>query len=167
MPAQAGVVVTVDQAAQRLSVSVDGFDRFEWKVSTARWGYHTPNGTYKPQWMARQWYSRIYDMAPMPYSIFFNGGYAIHGSTDVANLGSPASHGCVRLHPDNAAILFDLVKANVKDTQIIVTGERPSPPARERTVSRRGERASRSADNSRAVGNSDAELALRLWKNRH
>ena len=84
MPAQAGVVVTVDQAAQRLSVSVDGFDRFEWKVSTARWGYHTPNGSYQPQWLARQWYSRNYDMAPMPYSIFFNGGYAIHGTTDLA-----------------------------------------------------------------------------------
>ena len=73
----------------------------------------------------------------------------------------------MRLHPDNAAILFDLVKANVKDTQIIVTGERPAPPARERTVRQRGERPSRTADNSRAVGNSDAELALRLWENRH
>lgn len=162
IPAQAGVVVTIDQAAQRLSVSVDGFDRFEWKVSTARWGYHTPNGTYRPQWLARNWASRMYGMAPMPYSIFFNGGYAIHGTTEVANLGTPASHGCVRLRPDNAAILFDLVKANMKDTQIVVTGERPAPPARERTVRQRGGQAARSADSERrSTWDPDANLTGR------
>lgn len=166
LPAQAGVIVTVDQAAQRLSVSVDGFERFEWKISTARWGYRTPNGSYKPQWMARKWASRTYNMAPMPFSIFYHGGYAIHGTTDLANLGAPASHGCVRLHPDNAAILFDLVKANVKDTQIIVTGERPSPPARERTSRRRGERASQSVDRGRRSSqDSDANLTRRRMEN--
>jgi len=132
--AEAGVVVTVDKTAQRLTVSVDGFHRYEWPVSTARWGYRTPNGQYRPQWLARKWFSRKYDMSPMPYSIFFNGGYAIHGSYEIKRLGTPASHGCIRLHPDNAAVLFELVKANMKNTQIVVTGE--GPASRARTVTR-------------------------------
>lgn len=127
--AQAGVVVTVDKTAQRLTVEVDGFIRYEWPVSTARWGYRTPNGSYKPQWLARKWFSTIYDGSPMPYSIFFNGGYAIHGTYDLKRLGSPASHGCIRLHPDNAATLFNLVKKNLKDTRIVVAGEGPGPVA--------------------------------------
>jgi hypothetical protein len=123
--ARAAVVVTVDKSAQRLSVTVDGAQRYEWPVSTARMGYRTPNGTYKPQWLARKWFSRKYDWSPMPYSIFFNEGYAIHGSYEISHLGRPASHGCIRLHPDNAALLFALVKEHVNDTTIVVTGERP------------------------------------------
>ncbi|MDO8875473.1 MAG: L,D-transpeptidase [Pseudolabrys sp.] len=122
-PAQAGVVVTVDKTVQRLTVEVDGAVRHTFPVSTARWGYRTPNGSYRPQWLARKWFSRQYDWSPMPFSIFFNGGYAIHGSYEISRLGSPASHGCIRLHPDNAAVLFALVQAHVKDTQIVVTGE--------------------------------------------
>ena len=110
MPARAAIVVTVDKSAQRLAVTVDGAQRYEWPVSTARIGYRTPNGTYKPQRLARKWFSRKYDWSPMPYSIFFDGGYAIHGSYEISHLGRPASHGCVRLHPDNAALLFALVK---------------------------------------------------------
>ena len=97
--AEAGIVVTVDKSAQRLSVAVDGFERYEWPVSTARWGYRTPNGSYRPERLERKWFSRKYDMSPMPYSIFFDGGYAIHGSYEIRHLGSPASHGCIRLHP--------------------------------------------------------------------
>ena len=136
VPAQAGILVTVDKTAQRLTVEVDGVTRHVWPVSTARRGYRTPNGYYKPQWLARKWFSTVYDGSPMPYSIFFNGGYAIHGSYEISNLGSPASHGCIRLHPDNAAALFALVQPNVKDTQIVVIGEGASA-----TVGRaRGER---------------------------
>ena len=124
-PAQADVVVTVDKSAQTLSVAVDGFTRYQWPVSTARRGYRTPNGSYRPQWLARKWFSTIYDGSPMPYSIFFNGGYAIHGSYEISRLGRPASHGCIRLHPKNAAVLFALVQANMKDTLIVVTGDRP------------------------------------------
>ena len=124
-PARAAVVVTVNKTTQRLSVSVDGAQRYEWPVSTARRGYRTPNGTYKPEWLARKHFSREYDWSPMPYSIFFNEGYAIHGSYEVSRLGSPASHGCIRLHPDNAAVLFGLVKEHMADTTIVVTGERP------------------------------------------
>jgi len=125
--AQASVVITVDKSAQRLSVSVDGFPRYEWPVSTARMGYETPNGTYRPEWLARKWFSSKYDWSPMPYSIFFHGGYAIHGSYEISRLGRPASHGCIRLHPENAAVLFRLVQENMKDTRIVITGERPEP----------------------------------------
>jgi hypothetical protein len=130
--AQAGIVITVDKSTQQLSVAVDGFPRYEWPVSTARMGYRTPNGTYKPERLARKWFSRKYDWSPMPYSIFFDGGYAIHGSYEIKRLGSPASHGCIRLHPENAATLFGLVKDRVRDTQIIITGDRPEPEARGR-----------------------------------
>ena len=92
-PAEASIVVTVDKSAQRLSVAIDGSLRYQWPVSTARWGYSTPNGSYRPEWLARKWFSRKYDWSPMPYSIFFNGGYAIHGSYEIAHLGRPASHG--------------------------------------------------------------------------
>ncbi len=124
-PADAGIVVTVDKAKQRLTVAVDGISRYEWPVSTARAGYRTPNGTYRPEWFARKWFSRQYDWAPMPYSIFFNAGYAIHGSYETSHIGRPASHGCIRLYPKNAAILFALVQKNSDDTQIVVTGSRP------------------------------------------
>jgi hypothetical protein len=140
LPAQAGVVVTVDKSTQRLSVSVNGFQRYEWPVSTARWGYRTPNGTYRPERLERKWFSRKYDWSPMPYSIFFDGGYAIHGSYEISHLGRPASHGCIRLHPEHAAILFALVKENVRDTRIVVTGERPEREVRKR---KRSERAGR------------------------
>lgn len=133
-PAQAGIVVTVDKTAQRLTVEVDGATRYVWPVSTARWGYRTPNGSYRPQWLARKWFSTKYDGSPMPYSIFFDGGYAIHGSYEVSRLGSPASHGCIRLHPDNAAVLFALVKANVKDTRIVIAGEGPQVPRQKRVM---------------------------------
>jgi hypothetical protein len=129
--ARADVVVTVDKTAQRLSVEVDGVHRYDWPVSTARWGYRTPNGTYRPERLARKWFSRKYDWSPMPWSIFFDGGYAIHGSYEISHLGRPASHGCIRLHPNNAKILFELVRQHMHDTRIVVTGE--GPPAARRT----------------------------------
>ena len=117
------IAVTVDKTTQRLTVEVDGVIQYRWAVSTARRGYLTPNGSYRPEWLARKWFSREYDWSPMPYSIFFSGGYAIHGSYEISNLGSPASHGCIRLHPENAAILFALVRSNMNSTRIVVTGE--------------------------------------------
>ena len=144
--AEAGVVITVNKSTQRLSVVVNGTERHEWPVSTARWGYNTPNGTYRPERLARQWYSRKYDWSPMPYSIFFHGGYAIHGSYEISHLGRPASHGCIRLQPKNAAVLFGIVQANRGDTSIVVTGERPSY----RAVARRTQREERRARQARS-----------------
>jgi lipoprotein-anchoring transpeptidase ErfK/SrfK len=129
-PAQASIVVTVDKSAQRLSVAIDGSVRYQWPVSTARWGYSTPNGSYRPERLERKWFSRKYDWSPMPYSIFFDGGYAIHGSYEISHLGRPASHGCIRLHPQNAATLFALVKEHMHETSIHVTGEAPMSSGR-------------------------------------
>jgi lipoprotein-anchoring transpeptidase ErfK/SrfK len=96
-------------------------------VSTGRAGYGTPNGTYHPQRLERTWFSKEYYNSPMPYSIFFHGGYAIHGSYEIHRLGGPASHGCIRLHPRNAAALFALVKQQGIDaTTIVVSGQTPA-----------------------------------------
>jgi lipoprotein-anchoring transpeptidase ErfK/SrfK len=108
--ASAAIVVDIDRAVQRMAVSVDGAPRYNWRVSTARRGYITPPGTYHPEMLARRWFSRKYYNSPMPHSIFFYGGFAIHGSYEISHLGRPASHGCVRLDPGNAAILFGLVQ---------------------------------------------------------
>jgi lipoprotein-anchoring transpeptidase ErfK/SrfK len=108
--AQAGIVARVSISSQRMDVYVDGTPRYSWPVSTARRGYRTPTGTFKPQALAVWHRSTIYSGSPMPHSIFFHGGYAIHGSYEISHLGTPASHGCVRLHPSAAAALFSLVR---------------------------------------------------------
>jgi len=108
--AKAGVTANISLSTQRMNVFVDGKPRYSWPVSTARRGYRTPTGTFKPQSLKVWHRSTIYHGSPMPHSIFFKGGYAIHGSYEVKSLGRPASHGCVRLHPNNAAQLFSLVR---------------------------------------------------------
>ncbi len=108
--AEAGVVAKVNISSQRMSVYVDGMPRYTWLVSTARPGYRTPTGTFRPIAVVRYHASTIYSGSPMPYSIFFLRGYAIHGSYETKYLGRPASHGCIRLHPANAAVLYSLVK---------------------------------------------------------
>ena len=93
-----------------MDVFVDGAPRYNWAVSTARPPYRTPTGTFRPTAVVRYHASTIYSGSPMPYAIFFHYGFAIHGTNDLARLGGPASHGCVRLHPANAAALYSLVK---------------------------------------------------------
>ena len=124
--AGAAMVINVDKNSQRMSVEVDGQPRYEFAVSTGRAGYGTPNGTYHPQRLEREWFSKIYYDSPMPYSIFFSRGFAIHGSYEIRHLGGPASHGCIRLHPSNAAKLFALVKEEgMGNTTIVVSGSNP------------------------------------------
>src|SRR5690348_14011798 len=119
--AEAAIVVDINRAAQRMAVTVDGVPRHTWPVSTARRGYITPPGTYHPEMLARHWFSRKYYNSPMPHSIFFYGGFAIHSSYEISHLGRPASHGCVRLDPGNAAILFGLVQhAGMAATTIVI-----------------------------------------------
>ena len=120
-PAHAGVVVQIDKSSQRMVVSVDGAIRYSWPVSTGRRGYGTPSGVFHPQMMARRWFSRKYYNSPMPHSIFFHHGFAIHGTYDLARLGGPASHGCIRLHPSNAATLFALVARQRDNTRIVIS----------------------------------------------
>jgi lipoprotein-anchoring transpeptidase ErfK/SrfK len=110
LPARADVVAHISLSQQKMTVIVDGVERHRWPVSTARRGKRTPVGSFRPQTLVRMHYSTLYNNAPMPYSIFFHGNYAIHGTTEVKRLGRPASAGCVRLHPDNAKVLFGLVR---------------------------------------------------------
>ncbi len=127
-PAYANIVVTIDKGSQRMLVTVDGATRYDWAVSTGRPGYDTPNGTYRPNRMDAMHYSKEYENAPMPHSIFFDmKGHAIHGFFDTPHLGMAVSHGCVRLLPANAAVLFNLVKAEgMANTTVIVRGHIPA-----------------------------------------
>jgi lipoprotein-anchoring transpeptidase ErfK/SrfK len=121
--ADAGVLVRIDKFSQRMAVSVDGRLAYVWPVSTGRGGYGTPIGRFRPQWLARRWFSTRYYGSPMPHSIFFHKGYAIHGTNYISRLGGPASHGCVRLHPGAAATLFALVqRAGMGNTAIVISG---------------------------------------------
>jgi hypothetical protein len=129
--ADAAVQITVDKSSQHMTVSVDGQPRYTWPVSTGKRGYDTPSGKFKAFRMERDHFSKEWDDAPMPHSIFFTTkGHAIHGSFDTKRLGSPASHGCVRLAPANAKTLFQLVeKEGVLNTTVVLTGTAPSGPA--------------------------------------
>jgi lipoprotein-anchoring transpeptidase ErfK/SrfK len=109
-PAQAGVVARVDISAQTMHVYVNGHLRHSWRVSTGRGRYRTPRGRFRPTVMRRMHYSSRYNNSPMPHSIFFHRGYAIHGTDQVRHLGRRASHGCVRLHRRNARTLYHLVR---------------------------------------------------------
>lgn len=121
MAGKAAVLVEIDRSSQTMQVSEDGSFLYSFRVSTGRPGFGTPAGTFHPQRMAERWFSTIYYNAPMPHAIFFYSGYAIHGTTDINRLGGPASHGCVRLHPDDAATLFDLVaREGMRNTTIVV-----------------------------------------------
>ena len=123
--ALADVLVTVDKGSQRMTVAVDGQDRYSWPVSTGVADHDTPSGSFQPSRMDRDHFSREWDDAPMPYSIFFTGlGHAIHGTGHVAHLGRPASHGCVRLSRPHAAELFALVKAEgLGNTRVVIEGD--------------------------------------------
>ena len=119
--ASANVAVEVDVGSQTMEVYVNGNHKYTWRVSTGRSGYETPGGNYRAKRLEEEWYSTQYDDAPMPHAIFFNGGYAIHGTGHTKWLGRPASHGCVRLSPGNARRLFSLVENyGLKRTRITI-----------------------------------------------
>ena len=115
--AKAETNITVSKSQQMMQVDSDS-GSYQWPVSTARRGYYTPTGTFHPYSLQPMHYSRKYDNSPMPHSIFFSGGYAIHATPHVGNLGRPASHGCVRLHPSHAATLYGIVKNDREGTTI-------------------------------------------------
>jgi lipoprotein-anchoring transpeptidase ErfK/SrfK len=115
--AGAGVLVRIDKSSQRMSVFINGEHRYTWAVSTGVSG--TPSGSFRAQSLDRHHRSSRYHGAPMPYSIFYDGNYAIHGTPHVRQLGGRASKGCIRLHPRNAAVLFSLVQeVGLGNTQI-------------------------------------------------
>ena len=130
------LVLNADLGAQRLTVVENGRAKYTWAISSGQRGFATPTGTFQPQWAAKLWYSRQYEYAPMPNAIFFHRGTAFHGTSAVGLLGQPASHGCVRLAPGNAAALFKLVhKHGFAATKVVVHGgSRQRPPS----LARRG-----------------------------
>jgi hypothetical protein len=122
--ADAKVTINVDKDAQQMTVAVDGVERYTWPVSTGNPSHETPNGKFQTFRMEEDHYSKEFDDAPMPHAIFFTKqGHAIHGTDSVSRLGSPASHGCVRLSRANAQTLWDIVKADgVLNTTVTLTG---------------------------------------------
>jgi lipoprotein-anchoring transpeptidase ErfK/SrfK len=121
------ILININKTRQEMTVSVDGIEKYHWPVSTGRAGYSTPSGTYTATSMNEIWYSKQWDNSPMPHSIFFiKDGHAIHGSYEVKNLGKAVSHGCVRISPENATMLYALVKENgLENTQVTLTGVTP------------------------------------------
>jgi hypothetical protein len=127
--ANATARIHIDLSSQTMHVDSSS-GSYSWPVSTARAGYYTPRGSFAPTGLQRMHYSKKYHNSPMPYSIFFRGGYAIHGSYATGMLGRPASHGCVRLSPGNAALLYQMVQR--EGGSISITG---SPPGGKRYAS--------------------------------
>jgi len=124
-PAQAGVQIRVNLASQSMTVTTPDGDVRKWAISSGRTGYRTIRGEYRPYMLKTYHWSRKYGGA-MPHAIFFKGGFAIHGTSAVGRLGSPASHGCIRLAPGNARELFAMVKKYGADTtQIAINGVAP------------------------------------------
>ena len=121
------ILINIDKTKQKMTVFLDGVEKYDWPVSTGQAGYSTPAGTYTATSMNEIWYSKEWDNAPMPHSIFFRkDGYAIHGTYEAKSLGRPASHGCVRISRENAATLFALVKkSGLKNTEVVLTGVTP------------------------------------------
>jgi hypothetical protein len=127
LPAAANILIEIDKSAQRMTVSQNGAQLYAWPVSTGQRGYDTPSGAYTPFRMEKDHFSREWDDAPMPHSIFFTArGHAIHGTEHTRNIGRPASHGCVRLEPGNARVLFGLVKQEgMANVRVVLSGVTP------------------------------------------
>jgi hypothetical protein len=127
--ASAEIIVSVDKDTQRMTITVDGEQRYLWPVSTGRPGNDTPNGVFRPNRMDPDHFSQEWDNAPMPHAIFFDlHGHALHGFLNPSHIGDPASHGCVRMQPERAALLYMLIAMRrMKDTTVVVTGRTPSP----------------------------------------
>ena len=113
------LVARVDLSDQRMYVYLDERLVYTYPVSSGRGSYGTPTGRWNAYWLSPKHRSRKYNNAPMPWAVFFNGGYAVHGTTDLRNLGRPASHGCIRLHPDNAKAFFRMVQTSGKESTLI------------------------------------------------
>jgi lipoprotein-anchoring transpeptidase ErfK/SrfK len=128
-PPEPTLFAVIDLGSQTMTVSDKDGQIASWKISSARGGYRTPAGTFTPHYTSRMHYSKQYHFSPMPYSVFFNEGVAVHGTGDLRNLGRPASHGCVRSHPKNAKVFYDLVqKHGMQMTRVTVRGKPPYSP---------------------------------------
>lgn len=142
LPPPNTLLLKVDLRAQNVTVMEHGAVKFVWPISSGREGYATQTGTFQPQWTARMWYSRQWDMAPMPHAVFFNRGTAFHATSATGSLGRRASHGCIRLAPGNAARLYALVHKHGLELTKVVVHSAPKEPAVARGKSRSYDQAS-------------------------
>jgi hypothetical protein len=144
------ILINIDKTKQQMTVFLDGVESYNWPVSTGKAGYSTPSGTFTVLSMNEVWYSKEWDNAPMPHAIFFmKDGHAIHGSYEVKHLGKAASHGCVRISPENATTLYSLVeKTGLKNTQVVLAGDAPGSGAKVASKSRSGTRYSQNTRRS-------------------
>jgi lipoprotein-anchoring transpeptidase ErfK/SrfK len=149
-PVPSSILINIDKTKQQMTVFLDGVESYNWPVSTGKAGYSTPSGTFTALSMNEVWYSKEWDNAPMPHAIFFmKDGHAIHGSYEVKHLGKPASHGCVRISPQNATTLYSLVeKTGLKNTQVVLAGDAPGSGAKVASKSRSGTRYSQNTRRS-------------------
>ncbi|MFN3659517.1 MAG: L,D-transpeptidase [Pseudolabrys sp.] len=152
VPVNAALLIEIDKSTQKMTVVEDGETIHVWPVSTGKNGYDTPSGEYKPFRMEKDHYSREWDDAPMPNSIFFTQiGHAIHGTFDEKNLGKPASHGCVRLSRTNSETLWRLLrKHKMANTRVVLDGEIPAGAEAPATAQRQ-----RDLDYQRRYSNDD------------
>jgi lipoprotein-anchoring transpeptidase ErfK/SrfK len=141
------LTASVDLSRQTMTVSVNGDARYRWRISSGTSRYPTPTGNFSPQWTSKMWYSKKYDNSPMPSAVFINGGVAVHGTYHTAALGSPASHGCIRLSPANAKTFYSLVQRHgLRRTRVSVHGR---PHWRDNAIAKRDSR----RDSDYASGN--------------
>jgi lipoprotein-anchoring transpeptidase ErfK/SrfK len=117
--ARADVLAHIDLSEQRLHLYVDGEKKYTWKVSAGKKPGWTHTGTFRPQFLSRNHRSSLFRGAPMPFAVFYDRDWAVHGTTAIKRLGRPASHGCVRLDPKHAAVLFNLVLKQGKKNSVI------------------------------------------------
>ena len=152
VPASSTLLINIDKTRQKMTVFVDGAERYAWPVSTGVRGYSTPSGAYAASSMNEMWYSKEWDDAPMPHAVFFTkDGHAIHGTNDVKRLGKPASHGCVRLSPKNAATLYSLIAKNgLEHTQIELVGVTPGGESKVASTARSKPRSGKVASSARS-----------------
>ena len=111
----------IDLSSQTMVVKRNGKVKYRWKISSGRKGYTTPTGKWSAKWLSKHHRSRKYNNAPMPYAVFFHGGYAVHGTNAISRLGRPASHGCIRIHPENASKFYNLVeRTGLRNTRVVI-----------------------------------------------
>lgn len=112
--------IEVDLKKQRLSYFVNGIKWREFKVSTGKAAMPTPKGEFKIRNKVVKAWSKEYKLW-MPYWMGIVGGVGIHELPIWPNgyqegekhLGTPVSHGCIRLGVKDAPYLFDRLEPGV------------------------------------------------------
>jgi len=115
------LIAKVDVSEQTMRVYRNSKQIHKWRVSTARKGKYTLRGQWRGKMLSKNHKSSLYNNAPMPYSIFYSGNFAIHGTNQTSRLGRPASAGCIRLDTGNARKLYAMTEAvGLRNLKVVV-----------------------------------------------